>query len=294
MHGLGDGLHQRAVVRELMQKHELWLHTPWPQLYHDLEGLHLLRLEPTLRAMAVNQDRCTVLYGNNQLPPHGTPLETVVYPPLDVKSTGSVLGAMAKHLGVPLGDFRMPVPEAWVHQALALPIDWDRPLLVYRPLVERSESRGYAVRNPDHEAYHALFSAIRQRFFVVSLASLAPGNEWKVGPQITPDLTYEGGELQIETIAALVSLADLVWSAPGFGTVLAQAVCTPAVCVFGGFEDARSFSAGARFSPWLAVEPVHPCACWSHSCLHSKAIDLPRAHERIAAFLTDQAVACAH
>src|SRR3546814_11400043 len=38
MHGLGDNLHQRAILRHLMQSHEVWLETPWPCIYHDLVG----------------------------------------------------------------------------------------------------------------------------------------------------------------------------------------------------------------------------------------------------------------
>ena len=287
MHGLGDNLHIRSIVRELLKEHDwLWLRTPWPQLFRDLDGVHLLKLEPTLRVMAENQTRCADLYTRAVPPP--IPEVGVAYPPHEVKKAGSVLGAMSAYRGVPLGDFRMPVPEAWIQQALSLPIDWDRPLMIYRPLVERIESRGYAVRNPAHESYHELISAIRDRYFVVSIASLSPRHEWTVGPQITAELEFHEGELWLETIIGLTRLAHLVFSAPGFMTVLSQALETPAITIFGGFEDQRSFSAGARFSPWLPIEPVHPCACWSHDCRHSKAIDMPAAHERIARFLTAQ------
>ena len=298
MHGLGDNLHIRSVVRELMRDNELWLRTPWPQIFHDFEGLHLLRLEPTLRVMADNQNRCARLYPSvvdsvQRIPGFGAPPPYakeigIAYPPADVKKYGSVLGAMSAFCNVPLGDFRMPVPEEWINQARALPIDWTRPLAIYRPLVERIESRGYAVRNPDHAAYHELISAIRDRYFVVSIASLSPRNEWTVGPQITADLEFHEGELWLETIIGLTRLAHLVFSAPGFMAILAQAVGTPAVTVFGGFEDHRSFSAGARYSSWLPIEPIHPCACWSHDCKHSKEIDLPLAHERISEFLNQR------
>jgi hypothetical protein len=45
MHGMGDNLHQRAIVRRLMEQDVVYLDTPWPSVYHDLVGprLHLVR-----------------------------------------------------------------------------------------------------------------------------------------------------------------------------------------------------------------------------------------------------------
>ena len=88
-------------------------------------------------------------------------------------------------------------------------------------------------------------------------------------------------------MAALTEKADLVFTSPCFMTVLAQAVSTPMICVFGGFEGKESFSAGARYSPWLPIEPMNPCVCWQQACTHDKTIDLPLAHERIEQFLTE-------
>ena len=45
MQGLGDNLHERALVRELMRSNELWLKTSWPQFFWDMvPELHLLPL----------------------------------------------------------------------------------------------------------------------------------------------------------------------------------------------------------------------------------------------------------
>ena len=280
MSGMGDCLHQRSVVRELMRSHEVWLKTPWPQVYHDMPRLHPLRVGTMLRTQAKNEKRS--VYGPSR-PPAGTCEIRSSYSPSQVRAAGSVLGAMSAVCGVPVGDFRMAVPQAWRKKAAAL-FHVERPVLVYRPLVARTEWGGASTRNPDPDAYVALFRAIRERFYVVSVADLVPKVEWTVGPQIEADVEYHAGELDFETLAGLFARAALVFSAPGFATVLAQAVGTPAVTVFGGYEDARSFSAGAKFTKWLPIEPITPCACWSHAHACRKAIDMPRAIDALKEF----------
>ena len=281
MHGLGDNLHQRALVRELSKSHELWLKTSYPQIYHDFPELHLVHLNSPVRVMAKNEARSAQLYCAE--PPASLPVIRVSYPPEDVKKTGSVLGAMSKVCGVALGDFRMPVPPEWRMPQIDT---GGRPLLVYRPLTERAESIGYATRNPDATAYNALFKAIRGEFFVVSVADVERGKEWLVGPPVAADLQLHAGELDFEALAGLFHSAALVFGAPGFATILAQAVGTPMVTVFGGFEDARSYSAGARFSPWLAIEPTKPCNCWTHGHDCDKRIDLASAVKRVQDFVS--------
>ena len=60
MHGLGDNLHQRAVIRQLwLREHLLLLETPWPCLYHDLVGprLRLVFKRSMLRTQLKNAQR---------------------------------------------------------------------------------------------------------------------------------------------------------------------------------------------------------------------------------------------
>ena len=76
MHGLGDGLHERAIVRELMRSHEVWFKTSWPQRFWDMPQLHTLPLKSPIPWMAKNEVRTAALYGRTQ-PPPGTRTITV-------------------------------------------------------------------------------------------------------------------------------------------------------------------------------------------------------------------------
>ncbi len=298
MHGLGDNLHERAIVRELMRHNEVWFKTSWPQIFWDMEReLHLLPLKSPIGWMAKNEARSVALYGRTQ-PPLGARVVNNGYlsqMPKGITAFGSVLGTMANVCGVQeVGDFRMPIAPAWSAKADAV-IDRlkpTKPLMIYRPPIAISEAnrlsaQAKVARNPDLDTYHALVSRIRDQYFVVSLADLMQGVERLIGPQIAADAELHHGELDFETMAALMAKADLVFCSPCFMTVLAQAVSAPMICVFGGFESKESFSAGGRYSPWLPIEPVRPCACWDPACKHDKTIDVPAAHARIAQFIAE-------
>lgn len=299
MHGLGDNLHQRSIVREFLKRGEVWLETPWPSVYHDLEGLHLVRPRTTLRTQAKNAQREAAKYERQYR--GGAATLKVWYRPHEVRRHGSVLAAMSASCGVTLGDFTMPVPESWRAQALSHIPGWDgvKPLLFYRPLVERTEWGGCGARNPDREAYAQILESLRDAFYVVSIADLVPGKEWIVSQPIGADTELHAGELSFEALAGMASLASLVYCSPGFAVILAQSVGTPSICVFGGYENSTSFAGGAQFAPYLGIDPVKPCDCFSHSHACQKHIDIQAAKERARTFIDrhcaqsriDQAVA---
>jgi len=294
MHGLGDNLHQRAIVRQLMQDHRVWLESSWVAVYHDLIGpeLQVVHKATSLRTQAKNAAREAGQFSRMR-PPPGSRIVNISYRPADVIATGSVLGAMCKATGChfPSADFRLPVPPEWLALADRLIALWrpSKPIMLHRPLVARTEWTGCGNRNPDHGAYRELMSAIRERFFVVSVADLEAGKEWLVGEACRPDIALHSGELVFEALAALASRAALVFCSPGFAVPLAQAVGTPVACVFGGYENSRSFTAGARFTPYLGIDPIAPCQCWSHTHRCDKRIDLPRAAAALQRFVDETA-----
>lgn len=294
MHGMGDNLHQRAVVRQLMDTHEVWLETSWVALYHDLiaEGLHVVRKHVALRTQLKNQSReqakfvpsprnlpdlasVSLSYSGHNVArqPNRTILE-------------ALLGAANMRLSYECADFSLPVPPEW--GALVPPFDTGgKPLLVYRPLVLRPEWRGNDRRNADADAYAQIFAAIRDRFFVVSVADLEPGREWITGPRLKPDATFHKGELPFEALAALFARAKMVYTSSGFAVLLAQSVGTPVVSVLGLYERGDHHAAGAKYAPYLAIEPINPCSCQNSFCPRrcSKQIDLHVAISKITDFV---------
>lgn len=292
MHGLGDNLHQRAVLRQLMKSRDIWIESSWVSPYHDLipSGLKVIRKATALRTQKKNAAREQGLFSRVSVP-RLCETAQIWYSPADVRSCRSVLGAMCRATKVDYKgtDFRMPVPHDWREKVWAAIGNVTKPIMVYRPLVERTEWSGCSARNPDHAAYADLFRSIREKFFVVSLADLVPGVEWIAGDDADVDLRFHAGELDFETIAGLVSIASLVFCSPGFAVILAQAVETPVVCTFGSYERAYSFSAGARYSPYLGIEPINPCDDFTHDRTRDKKIDVRAAKANLAVFANEAA-----
>lgn len=290
MHGLGDNFHQRALMREWMKTREVWLETPWPCLYRDIAGLHVVSKGSGLRTQAKNALRERDRYDPQQ-PPAGCEEVRISYSPWGVRKYGSVLAAMCRQSGLDIGDFTLPIPVEWTHRAKGLLARWNtsKPILIFRPLIERTEWSGCASRNPDHAAYARLLASVRDRFFVVSVADTVPGVEWIVGHEVDADASYHAGELDVEILVGVFGLASMVFASPGFAVVMAQAVGTPVTVVLGGYESGYSFSAGAVHTPTLAIDPIEPCDCFSHTHRCKKAIDIPAAVGRLRKFADETA-----
>ena len=284
MHGLGDNLHERAIVRKLVQTHEVWLETPWPSVFHDLP-VHLVPKATALRTQAKNAKREVGQYAHGK-PPAVMP-QRIWYSHDQIRATGSFLGAMAANSVVKVvpADFRLPIPDAWQEKAQEWLDKWQpgKPLMIYRPLVERTEWAGCAQRNPDYAAYAQLAQIARKGRFLVSVADLEPRKEWMVGQDIGADAECHRGELDFETLAALTAQARLVFCSPGFAIILAQAVETPLVAVFGGHESARLYDHGDPRCHW--IQPITPCECFSKTHACRKQIDMPRAERYLTEFL---------
>lgn len=288
MHGLGDNLHQRAIIRQLMTRYDVTLESSWVAPYHDLiaRGLRVINKPTSLRTQAKNAHREAGKFAKGA--PAGARARKVWYSPQEVRSCGGVLAAMCRNCDVSYehADFRLPVPQEWVAAARQA-VPTNKPILAYRPLVERTEWNGCAARNPDHEAYAVLYNSIRDRFHVVSIADLVPGKEWMVGHDVDADQRFHAGELPFETLAGLFSIATMVFASPGFAVILAQAVDTPVCAVFGSYESSYSFSGGARFSSYLGIDPIVPCDDFNHKNTKDKTIDISKAKASLALFAGD-------
>lgn len=280
--GIGDALHVRAALRQLVAMHgDVWLRTPWPSLYHDLPGVHCVLQATMARTASKNIVREAALFESE---PRGASWRWVGYDEPALRSHPSVLAAVCASVSVPPGDFRMPVPKKWKH-GLRLPKS--RPVLVLRPLILRDEYRPGVLRNPDRKAYETVYRHLRDRFFVVSVADIDGAREKLVQDDPGADITLHAGELDIRQMCALWRDADLVMTSSGFGVIMAQAVGTASLVVYGGYESARSFSGGAGYAPMLNIEPVRPCNCYDHTHQCEKTIDIDAALGRVDEFLEE-------
>ena len=187
MHGMGDNVHQRAVVRHLLASRpstEFWLKTPWPCLYHDLVGdrLHVVDPRTSLRTQRKNSVREQGRYV--RLPPtyhsqRSVPAQFVQKP----DGTG-------RHDPQRSNTFTTPTSIASARPLIAADA-LDRPQhkpVISRLLVERTEWCGCAARNPTRLS--ALFTTVSATAFVVSLATSC--RKWKNGNGLDDLLLHKG------------------------------------------------------------------------------------------------------
>jgi hypothetical protein len=302
---MGDCLHQRAVLRQLMQKNTVSLETSWASMYHDLcaDGLKLCRRPVGLRTQAKNAQRESDKFSSLRFG-QGMRALRISYGGAQVLTTASktILEVMCNVTGTSYtdADYRLPIPDAWRSGLLAKlgslpPEASNRPWLVYRPLVARTEWRSSIQRNADPAAYAAILREIQAegKFFVISIADLEAGKEWLVGPDAKADLSFHKGELVFEDIASLFAMSDLALTSSGFAAILAPAVGTPCISVVGGYEYPGCHDSAAKFAPYLSIGPLAPCSCWTMMCRKTcdKSIDLDAALPRVRDFLSE---VCTH
>ncbi len=265
--GFGDCIHQRAIIRTLMEQGEndIVLDTFYDALYADLvlrNGLRLRRINghpPRVR------EAKELISHAVQVPQNATHVR-MRYNAQAVHAHGSILAAQYDCAGLKMPerpDFSLPVPGEWRTLALLKLAEsaMNKPIMVYRPLV-LNKLFHCEQRLPDVDAYAALFESIRHDYHVVSVCNLGNYGEHIVGPEMDVDTKFHYGELSFEELAGLYAEADLAFTCAGFAPVLAQAVGTRTVVVYGGHEGYRSTNAvGAHLAPTLAIECVNQCDC---------------------------------
>lgn len=298
MYGIGDCLHQRALVVELMRHYHVYLETCHVWVHHDLLGPNLtLILRPTTlhmhkRNIVTEQRLHPGVYRDPREIPKGTRQFRIWYLKADIDRHGTMMAAQfaAAHVPLPdLPDFSLPIKPEWRDRARnviqMLKGNDQRPLMIHRPVVLRKEWDG-KLRNPLPEVYDELYRHARVGYHVLSIASLVPNVEWVVGPEQQVDSKLHAGELEMWEMAAVFAQADVVFANAGMAPVLAQAVGTPCITVYGGRESFRtSQAAGAHLAPSLGIDPINPCDCHSHSHQCDKRVDVPVAKVKIDDFL---------
>lgn len=294
MPGLGDAVHQRALIRAWLKSgyRPIWLQTSYPDIYWDFRACGDVRCVPLgSRLRSACKSEREAQYDAERLP-EDTERRRVWIKPGVLQRVGSLIKAMAEEAGVTgTADIRLPIAPAWHAEASAVldRLGTERPLLIYRPPVVRREWPNPA-RNPDPLAMHELLNAVRERFCVISVADL--DGERIDGPTPVADATFHAGELHYTTIAALMARrGTVVLSPPGFALCMGRAVGAWTCGVFGGFELASWWWHGTPAPDrFIVVEPMAQLAesqVWNKSCTVDKRIDTRGACERFRMFCNE-------
>ncbi len=253
--GLGDTIYLRAVVRQLTDRHDVYVETVWPQLFEGLP-IKCVRRATRLRTQEKNATRPDLQWST---PPHGIPQQRVHY----VGTTGTMLAGMYAALGVQPTQITFDLPTF-------APWPGKRPYVVIRPATLRKEWPASA-RNPDPAHLALAAERLRKHFRIISVADLVPGVEWPVGDLPYADERFHAGELTVEQLMALIQGAAGVVGGVGFIVPAAVAYRTPLFLIYGGgINDRRE----RIFDPRMPTGKVHHaiadnyclCSDRGHNC----------------------------
>jgi hypothetical protein len=224
MWGLGDNIYARPFVAAAARKYDLWLETPWPELYDDLD-IRFVRGTRPLRTQQKNMAR----WERWSTPPKGMLDVDVRYTSLELwPIIGSLERSWVMALGVLFDPDLFALPDMGPASIAS-----DRPIAVIRPVTVRAEWKNEA-RNPRPEYIGQIAEQLMATHTVVAVADLEAGKEWLVGEMPPAHRHLVGGELNVRELLALVRDADLVVGAVGWIVPAGLALKTKTFVVLGG------------------------------------------------------------
>lgn len=250
MQGLGDNIYQRAFISQIDE--EVYLRTPWVELYEDMPHVKCTRPQTRLRTQAKNVRNQEHWYQE----PRGH-AKVVSY------GKEGIFTGMARAFGFAPGVLNLPLYGA---------VSSDCPYIVLRPVSVRREWLTPS-RNPLPQYVAEAAQIARDAGFkVVSIADLAQGEEWALEPLPVADVQYHHGELNVRQLLALVQHSAFVVGGIGWLVPAALAYRKPAWIVAGGYGGYNAPDKITHNSLDLSnmhfALPDHFCKCFDpkHNC----------------------------
>src|SRR5262245_48922950 len=225
MWGLGDNIYSRPFVRAAAARYEVWLETPWPELYEDLNikfvcGSRKLRTQLKNIARQLPERWSPALNGDRQI--------RVGYSDIAVRSIIASMQRQWQMAGIDCDPILLDLPDMGPS-----PIVSDWPIAVVRPVTVRREWRNEA-RNPLPEYIAAITAELMKTHYVVAVADIDPPQEWAIGELPPAHEYFIQGELSIRPLLALLRDADIVIGGVGWIVPAGLALKVKTFIVLGG------------------------------------------------------------
>lgn len=223
---MGDNIYSRPFVRDAAAKYDVYLETPWPELYSDL-NIKFVCGERRLRTQLKNMARQSPGLWS---PPPPVVREIGINYGRDL-AQGSIIRSMEllwSMVGVVFDPTLFDLPNMGPS-----PISSERPIAVVRPVTVRREWRNEA-RNPLPEYVSVLSAYLMETHTVVAVADLEPHEEWLVGECPPAHHNFLKGELPIRELLALVRDADVMVGGVGWIVPAGLALKVKTFVVLGG------------------------------------------------------------
>jgi len=207
-------------------QHEVWLDTPWPEIYEDLD-IKFVRGKRRLRTQMKNVEFQPESRWSK--PPPMREIKRVSYgADLNTRPLIQCLEQRWSALKVKFDPALFDLPDMGPS-----PVRSDRPIAVIRPVTVRTEWLNTA-RAPRPEYIVALADELMATHTVVAVADLDPNHEWLVGNRPPAHHHFLFGELKVRELLALVRDADIVIGGVGWIVPAGLALKTKIFVVLGG------------------------------------------------------------
>jgi hypothetical protein len=241
MWGLGDNIYARPFVRELAKTREVYLETPWPEIYSDLDIKFVRPAQRSLRTQLKNIERQPANRWIATLPQ--------IYPSQrwTIHYGGRILFenipiALQRCFNTRANWKAWDLPD-W---GSASPVPTDRPIALIRPATLRHEWFNSA-RNPKPEYIAEVAQELMATHRVVSVAD-CDASETLVGPEPPCHVKLHRGELSVEQLLTLARRADILIGGVGWIVPASIALKVKAFVILGGH--------GAHNAPEIITDPT--------------------------------------
>lgn len=270
--GLGDNIYARPFIKRAAKEYqEVFLDTPWPQLYQDIAGVRFIRKPRGLRTQTKNVEQLPDYFWTPK--PQTAMMSIQTGYSSEELLEGSITQALENKFGkgfLGVGPVEMDLPASMM-QPLPQLIQIRDPVAVIRPVTERREWLNTA-RNPIPGYIQAISKELMKTHHVIVLADLQKGEEWVNGEMPTAHKYLTSGELGFVDLMRLVANVDIVVGPVGWIVPAALATKTPTFIVLGGQLGHNSPS--TLIDPRIKADhvgfswPDEPCHCSSmvHKC----------------------------
>lgn len=278
--GLGDNVYTRPFVKDYVQAGwDVWLKTPWPQLYSDIgPKLHLLS-PGEIPWRTQNKNMRKIDFKWETAPTKGfkwTKSVILKYGVEDLKEM-SILQTFEQEL--PLhGPLQFDLPPA---KPLNEKIQHGgKPIAVVRPNTVRAEWKTPARGSKGPYVAYCAKQLFNAGYHVVSVADLQAGVEWIDGEEPMAHQKFHQGELLCDDLMSLIQHASVVVGGVGWIVPATIAAKTPLFIIFGGrgaFDQISKITdlrMDMRRVGWALPRDFCRCLLSEHQC--NKTIpDLP-------------------
>jgi hypothetical protein len=226
MWGLGDNIYQRPFVRELASSQkEIYLETPWPELYEDIPNVYFVRGNRALRTQLKNMALQKPMRWS-RIPTYAT-VKQISY---NMRS-GSIITDMAASFGLPNFKPILDLPKVEPYKGTGA--IQERPIALIRPVTVRTEWTNTA-RNPLPEYIEQITRELMKTHYVILVADVVARFETLVGNLPAHHAAFIHGQLILDRLLALVAVSDIIVGGVGWIVPASIAAQKRAFIVLGG------------------------------------------------------------